>query len=633
MTVRKWNNEPDQKGWTFTEGVWKRAGKANVQFCVMFSQNEAPGVPLQYHVCAKGSKFNHKIAQIQFDEKRDVTDKPRPLGNSFDLKKIAGKHVVFQLPKGPQYCFGLGESIKKESAPVEFVVKPFDPKDKSNWLVWDEKTKTFRVGEHKTFGLSTQEASITSRHNNIIASSVNKLNVKNLFFKDGSLQFKKNGNVYCLTFQKNYTPGHNIKWEPCYHQANQQLKAWWIEHRSSMRKTNTARIAHWITKEGVRKVANLKAQRQALVEVTKGDITHNPFMIVNRSNKKQHLFMSEEKVGADRVLKLTRDQPDWRALFIYDRKTKSIRLHSRKQYALSNQDSDKKGKERVSVGRTLAMRTFKHTEDQIARIEDGKIKNSKKKCMTPKNYGAKESATIEWWNCNKNPTQYWEIKFYEIQPQKARHYSDKPVNVNADKVKLAQVQDAPKPTSNPFFITQKKNNEKTQVFMSRQIEGKDHVLKLGRGVDTWRSLFIYDRRTRSIRLHAHRELALSSKHASKATLGQKVSMRKYNGDKSQVAGYCDDKIKNARGKCLTPKYYKNKHANFLIWWTCNKNPSQYWKHDFLTIGGAPPRHHSDKKVETVSHKHNLAQVEEEPRHDWQSLIQRLINVKETISSD
>jgi hypothetical protein len=160
-----------------------------------------------------------------------------------------------------------------------------------------------------------------------------------LKYRDGSLQFTQNGKKYCVTFQKTYTPGHPLKWEQCTHASNQQLAVWWIDHRSEMRKTNEARVAHWITKDGIRKVNDHKSSKiqalttTALAEVSseRGIITENPFLIVSKANNHQHLMMSNEKVGADRVLKLSRENPTWRSLFIYDKRTKSIRLHSRRQ--------------------------------------------------------------------------------------------------------------------------------------------------------------------------------------------------------------------------------------------------------------------------------------------------------------
>jgi len=363
-----------------------------------------------------------------------------------------------------------------------------------------------------------------------------------------------------------------------------------------MRSTNTPRIAHWVTKDGVKKVNDHRSS-QSLVQASRDKVTENPFSIVNKGNKKMHIYMSNEKRGVDRVLKLTEDEVNWRALFIYDKRTHSIRLHSDKSYALSIEDSNKEGKARVTMGHDLAMRKWAGTMDQQSNIQDGKIKNLNRRCLTPRNYNAKESALLYYWTCQKNPTQKWSIKFYHLGETKGKIYSDKHVEVHANKVHaLGQVTgvNGAKPHSNPFFI--KLKGSKSKLFMSKQIEGKDHILKIGKDAKVWRSLFIYDRRTKSIRLHAHRHLALSNEHGKGRRNDKRLAMRKFTGCKDQIAGFVGEKLKNSKGMCLTPKNYRDKQSNLVTFWYCNKNPTQYWKHEFLVNGGGKGDQFSDKHV-------------------------------------
>lgn len=71
-----------------------------------------------------------------------------------------------------------------------------------------------------------------------------------------------------------------------------------------------------------------------------------------------------------------------------------------------------------------------------------------------------------------------------------------------------------------------------RMYMSKQKDGKDIVVKIKTGQVDWRAWFAYDKRTRSIRLHAHKHLALSNQDgANRLNIGRVVAFRNY---KNQV---------------------------------------------------------------------------------------------------
>lgn len=117
--------------------------------------------------------------------------------------------------------------------------------------------------------------------------------------------------------------------------------------------------------------------------------------------------------GKEFVLKVRKGLVDWRSLFIYDKRTKSVRLHSNRELALSNQDSDEKGEKRLKDGKNVAMRQWKAQLDQITFMEDDKVKNKAKKCLTLRNYLDKEENLLTWWKCNKNDAQRWKHPFFK----------------------------------------------------------------------------------------------------------------------------------------------------------------------------------------------------------------------------
>lgn len=108
------------------------------------------------------------------------------------------------------------------------------------------------------------------------------------------------------------------------------------------------------------------------------------------------------------------------------------------------------------------------------------------------------------------------------------------------------------------------------IYVSKERSGPDHMLKIGSKVSKERSLFIFDKRTNSIRLAASPTLALSNQYGRGEKLGGNVVLRHYENSSTQVAYIGKHKrILNKAGNCLTPHYYKNEEDNHLTWWDCN----------------------------------------------------------------
>jgi len=67
------------------------------------------------------------------------------------------------------------------------------------------------------------------------------------------------------------------------------------------------------------------------------------------------------------------------------------------------------------------------------------------------------------------------------------------------------------------------------LYVTKQRIGPDHIMKIGKRVSKERSLFIFDKRTNSIRLAASPTLAISNQNGRGLKLGGNVVLRKYSG--------------------------------------------------------------------------------------------------------
>jgi len=158
----------------------------------------------------------------------------------------------------------------------------------------------------------------------------------------------------------------------------------------------------------------------------------------------------------------------------------------------------------------------------------------------------------------------------------------------ANKIQKQFAKPLKKPQWGKKFYLELAMKGKRRVYMSAQQDGPDKVVKIKGGINDWRAWFVQDGRTRSIRLDAHRSLALSNRDGyNRLNVGKTVAFRKYAGtvDQDNIDIKEGGKkgiftIINKAKKCLTTQNYQNKDENLLMWWQCNKNPTQHWHRMF-----------------------------------------------------
>ena len=148
--------------------------------------------------------------------------------------------------------------------------------------------------------------------------------------------------------------------------------------QQKMRRTKDPRIEEIITG-----TAN-KVQKQFAKPLKKPQWGKKFYLELNMKGKRR-IYMSGQQDGQDKIGKLKSKINDWRAWFIFDERTKSIRLDAHRSLALSNRD----GLNRLNVGKAVAFRKFAATVDQIElEIKEGSKKgvfnvfNKAKKCLT-----------------------------------------------------------------------------------------------------------------------------------------------------------------------------------------------------------------------------------------------------------
>ena len=286
------------------------------------------------------------------------------------------------------------------------------------------------------------------------------------------------------------------------------------------------------------------------------DPSLKPFYIILKGKTARKVFMSKEKVGIDRIAKIKEKPHPKNAVFMYDKRTNTIRLASERNFALGN----KMGKG-VKQGHPAVFRRILENKvlgDQLVTMGKKNIKNKAGKCLQVNGKNV-EMAPLTWWACNKgNALQHFE--------------------------KEAKNKDKSKPdfTKQRFLIKLLMKGNRN-IYLSKEKQGKDFVLKLGKKPKDWRSWFIMDKRTSTIRLYVQPHLAISNKAGKGVKPGHALTMRKYDKtDESQPFSVNGKRLENAKSKrCLTTMNAENKDSIYLNFWPCSGKEAAKWTREVV----------------------------------------------------
>jgi hypothetical protein len=240
---------------------------------------------------------------------------------------------------------------------------------------------------------------------------------------------------------------------------------------------------------------------------------------------------------------------------LYDKRTLTIRLASERNIVLSNRSGKGLKQGHQAVFRRILNNNI--TPDQVLVMGKHNIQNKAKKCLEVKGKNADE-ASLQWWGCKSGkPLQKFEKE-------------DK----NKDKSGAPDF-------SKSRFLLKLDTKGNRNVFLSKEKLGEDFVLKLGKKPSEWRSWFIMDKRTQTIRLFVQRHLAVSNQAGKSVKPGASLVLRDYDvKDASQAVEFKGHKLLNKKSKrCFSTANNENKDNAGLNFWLCNGKDTQKWKRE------------------------------------------------------
>jgi len=263
--------------------------------------------------------------------------------------------------------------------------------------------------------------------------------------------------------------------------------------------------------------------------------------------------MSQEKIGVDRVAKIKEQPHAKNAVFLYDKRTKTIRLASERNFALGNKSGKGLKQGHQAVFRRILDQ--KISEDQILTINKSSISNKGKKCLDIIGGVSKEMAVLQWWACQSTKASQ---KFARVDKLKEK--------VTPDFFKQR------------FLIKLAAKGDRN-LYLSKEKIGNEFVVKLGKKPNNWRSWFIMDKRSNTVRLFTQPHLALSNQSGKGVKPGANIVMRAYDPkDASQPIQIKGKKIANAKSKrCLSTANNENKDNINVNFWMCIDKETQKWE--------------------------------------------------------
>jgi len=444
--------------------------------------------------------------------------------------------------------------------------------------VYDKRTKTIRLSRLRHLVLSNQHGEELKSGKQAVFRRVKGGGQKDQHLAYGKDKLIRNEGDNCLTpVNRVLKEDAGLTWEKCGEHETQQ----WEQNDMEVEKK---------PKAATKKTAPKK------------------FSLVNP--KGLRIFVSSTKQSTGFVAKIQSGNMGWRQEFTYDGRTKSIRVASLPTLALSNQIGMG-----LKTGKTIAFRTFNTGKDQVIKSSKDRIMNSDIMCLTAKEYKLNEGNTLSWWKCapknkpkaaqvwktqwlveHKKGTIKWNKKLTPIARDRFKSrkipHRKRPVAKKAAEVEPVQEKKAEykKPESNDKklmneglwsykFQIRAPQDTDFNVFMSAQEQGNGYVLKVNKQKNSWRSWFVYDHRTRSLRLEVDRRLSLSNHFAKgkdQLIVGKNAIMRKFENQVDQYILLKEKLIVNKADKCMTPFQYKLDIDNSLTWWHCKDLPVQKW---------------------------------------------------------
>lgn len=132
-----------------------------------------------------------------------------------NIDRLDGRMIILRGQHGPKYSFGQARPIKNDKEQIKVVAKPFNPRDQTQRLAWDARTKSLRLFHRKDFALSLYKGDEKEKFQlATIRKWINGPVQKNYMYNGHLILPWKPTMKLCLQFTA-FHPGSPLTWLPC----------------------------------------------------------------------------------------------------------------------------------------------------------------------------------------------------------------------------------------------------------------------------------------------------------------------------------------------------------------------------------------------------------------------------------
>jgi len=204
------------------------------------------------------------------------------------------------------------------------------------------------------------------------------------------------------------------------------------------------------------------------------------------------------------------------------------------------------------------------SKDQVVTYgKDQLVRNEGNNCLIPVKRQLKDEVDLTWDTCGEHDSQLFNQNFLEEDKEEEEDTSKK----------------AP---PKKFSLM---NPKGYRIYVSSKKQGNGFEARISKGSQGWRQEFVFDARTRSIRIASLPTLAMSNQVGLGMKTGKKIAFRTFNKAVDQFVKSGGDRILNKEDNCLTATKYNLVEGNTLSWWKCsplnNPKKAQIWRTNWL----------------------------------------------------
>lgn len=465
--ARPWKGEQQQR-LHFYSGCLRNVRNDKGHCLSTLSYRNSNNNPLTFYKCSNRDASAWAISQIKLIKVKDheTVDGRFPVrdGIKFMIRSKMGSE------KRMLYAADKWDSNRAR----RLRIRDFDANVVTAYWVFDSRTNTIRSAHYKNWALSNERGQRYNINRQVVVRAYAREKYQQIRFYGGSRKNIRNLGGKCVdVYQGKNLHNQNVIWYNCHNGVNQGWSINTVAKKPTYRQPLRDGLSFYI-----------RSQMHTGKNIYQAE--H-----IGRSQYRLRIRNFDIK-GYRRNDKLA--QVGW---FTFDQRTRTIRSWTRRTFAISNEYG-----QGFNIGRAAVVRLWRREVHQRLRVYGGNrrnIRNDGGKCLDVHGGHNHNGRHLIFWNCHNGANQGWKV-------------------VNTQSFRIVVTYENPPIRDGLAFQFRSQHGRRT-LFMSTHKRGNGQfMLKIQNHAPwDWRQFFVFDRRSKSIRVAHRRNYAISKEYGARLT--------------------------------------------------------------------------------------------------------------------